>query len=82
MRWAQTTPKPDWTAFDNDYGKVKRLGEGIERFFITDINNPGASSKAQSAIWVMWDDIQSRNPDMMNHIPGGCNVLYCDGPLA
>ncbi len=79
LLWAQTTPKPDLAAFDKDYGKVKRLGEGIERFFITDINNAGASSKAQSSIWIMWDDIQSRNPDMMNHIPGGCNVLYMDG---
>jgi len=79
LLWAQTTPKPDYSAFDKDYGQIKRLGEGIERFFITDINNPGASSKAQSVIWTMWDDIQSRNPDMMNHIPGGCNVLYMDG---
>jgi prepilin-type N-terminal cleavage/methylation domain-containing protein/prepilin-type processing-associated H-X9-DG protein len=79
LMWVQDTPKPDITAFDKDYGKVKRLGEGIERFFITDINNPGASSKAQSSIWVMWDDVQSKNPDMMNHIPGGCNVLYMDG---
>jgi prepilin-type N-terminal cleavage/methylation domain-containing protein/prepilin-type processing-associated H-X9-DG protein len=79
LTWVQTSPKPDITSYDKDYGKVKRLGEGIERFFITDINNPGASSKAQSSIWIMWDDIQSRNPDMMNHIPGGCNVLYMDG---
>ncbi len=79
LMWAQSTPKPDINAFDKDYGKIKRLGEGIERFFITDINNPGASSKAQSAIWITWDDVQSRNPDMMNHIPGGCNVLYMDG---
>jgi len=29
-----------------------RLREGIERFFITDINNPAASAVAQSDIWV------------------------------
>jgi len=29
---------------------VRRLREGIERFFITDINNPGATTQAQSSI--------------------------------
>jgi prepilin-type processing-associated H-X9-DG protein len=71
--------KPDLNAYDKDYGSLYRLREGIERFFITDINNPGASAKAQSAIWIMWDDVSSARPDMMNHIPGGCNVLYMDG---
>ncbi len=32
-----------------------RLREGIERFFITDINNPGAGAEAQSSIAVMFD---------------------------
>lgn len=77
--WAVSTPKTDIKAFDKDYGKIYRIREGIERFFITDINNPGASSKAQSEIFIMWDDISSANPDMMNHIPGGCNVLFMDG---
>lgn len=58
---------------------VFRLREGIERFFITDINNPAASSKAQSELFVMFDDISQGNPEFMNHIPGGCNVLYMDG---
>lgn len=80
MTWAQTVKTSiDSEPFDKDYGKLYRLREGIERFFITDINNPAASAKAQSSIWIMWDDVQSRNPDMMNHIPGGCNVLYMDG---
>ena len=34
---------------------------------------------AQSEIWVMSDDLNAGNPQMMNHIPGGCNVLYLDG---
>jgi hypothetical protein len=34
---------------------VHRLSEGIERFMITDINNPGANAEAQSAITVMMD---------------------------
>lgn len=56
-----------------------RLREGIERFFVTDINNPSGSAKAQSEIFVMFDDFNPANPDFMNHIPGGCNVLYMDG---
>ena len=32
-----------------------RLRDGIERFFITDINNPAAGAEAQSSIPVMWD---------------------------
>ena len=55
-----------------------RLREGIERFLITDINNPGASSRAQSAIFIMWD-ITSRTASDFNHVPGGSNVLYLDG---
>ncbi len=56
-----------------------RLREGIERFFITDINNPAASAQAQSEVWIYQDDINAENPDFQNHIPGGGNVLYMDG---
>lgn len=44
--------------YTNDAGADRtlyRLKEGIERFFITDINNPGASSEAQSSIVVQGD---------------------------
>ena len=62
---------------------VYRLREGIERFFITDINNPGASSMAQSTISVMSDWVNSEtgggNGMQFNHLPGGSNVLYMDG---
>ena len=54
------------------------LKEGVERFFITDINNPAASSKAQSQVYVMWDRISTNAADF-NHIPGGSNILYMDG---
>jgi len=57
---------------------VYRLREGIERFFVTDINNPSGSAQAQSSIWVMWD-ITSVEVDQFNHVPGGSNVLYMDG---
>ena len=57
-----------------------RLREGIERFFITDINNPAAGAKAQSEIFVMHDDNNGlTNVAYFNHVPGGGNVLYMDG---
>ncbi|MBI2423424.1 MAG: DUF1559 domain-containing protein [Candidatus Hydrogenedentes bacterium] len=59
-----------------------RLREGIERFFITDINNPAASAQAQSTVWVLNDDLNGGRPDLMNHIPGGGNVLYMDGHVS
>jgi prepilin-type N-terminal cleavage/methylation domain-containing protein/prepilin-type processing-associated H-X9-DG protein len=55
-----------------------RLREGIERFFITDINNPAASAMAQSELAVQWDII-SPEAKHFNHVPGGANVLYMDG---
>ena len=33
------------------------LREGVERFLITDINNPAASAMAQSEVWIMLDQI-------------------------
>jgi prepilin-type N-terminal cleavage/methylation domain-containing protein/prepilin-type processing-associated H-X9-DG protein len=57
------------------------LREGVERFMITDVNNPAASAQAQSSTWIMNDDVSvlPNRPDLMNHIPGGGNVLYLDG---
>ena len=63
---------------NGDSNTVYRLREGIERFMITDINNPGAASVAQSELWIMADQI-STIPTAFNHIPGGSNVLYLDG---
>lgn len=57
---------------------IYRLREGVERFLISDINNPGASAVAQSNVWVMFDAL-STNIQYFNHVPGGCNVLYMDG---
>ncbi|MBW7865101.1 MAG: DUF1559 domain-containing protein [Candidatus Hydrogenedentes bacterium] len=67
--------------FGNGGGNtVYRLREGIERFLITDINNPGASNVAQSSLWIMMDTISSGGVEaLFNHIPGGSNVLYMDG---
>ncbi|NLV41494.1 MAG: DUF1559 domain-containing protein [Candidatus Hydrogenedentes bacterium] len=60
---------------------VYRFREGIERFFITDINNPGASTQAQSSLAIMSDTISNDSSDenSFNHVPGGSNVLYMDG---
>jgi len=60
---------------------VYRLREGIERFLITDINNPAASAQAQSTVYIMFDQI-STNPADFNHVPGGSNILYMDGHVA
>lgn len=65
--------------FGNGGGNtVYRLREGIERFTISDINNPAAAQKAQSEIFVMFDRISADASDF-NHVPGGCNVLFMDG---
>ena len=66
--------------------EMLRLREGVERFLITDINNPGAAASAQSEIPVQWDTFGNPSEGMstagsavFNHIPGGANVLYMDG---
>ena len=57
---------------------IYRLRQGIERFTVTDINNPASSAKASSEIPIMWDHI---TPDIKDftHAPGGINALYLDG---
>jgi prepilin-type N-terminal cleavage/methylation domain-containing protein/prepilin-type processing-associated H-X9-DG protein len=68
--------------------KALRLKEGIERFLITDINNPAASAKAQSETIVMYDSAAPNqgtfplSPNEFNHIPGGANILFMDGHVA
>jgi prepilin-type N-terminal cleavage/methylation domain-containing protein/prepilin-type processing-associated H-X9-DG protein len=62
-------------------GTIYRLKEGIERFMITDINNPAATAMAQSEMPIIWDMISAKPGSLAsyNHVPGGCNVLYFDG---
>ncbi len=87
----------DWEVLPgsgNGHGDmIYRLREGVERFMVTDINNPAASSLAQSGLAVMWDEIAgiydpnggssasevAKDVARFNHIPGGCNVLFMDG---
>ena len=80
---------PLWAALhENDISlldgqTIYRLREGIERFMVTDINNPSSSTLAQSELVVMWDisvwptDPVAGTPSF-NHPPGG-NILYMDG---
>jgi len=84
-----------YTGYAMDGGSYPQLREGIERFFITDINNPAASAEAQSSIAVMLDawgnsglsfmeafsggNVTDNAISRFNHLPGGCNVLYMDG---
>jgi prepilin-type N-terminal cleavage/methylation domain-containing protein/prepilin-type processing-associated H-X9-DG protein len=74
----------DGSLFDGDLSgpggtTFYRVREGIERFMITDINNPAASAKAQSDIWIMHDELESDLTANFNHVPGGVNALYMDG---
>ncbi|MCC6699233.1 MAG: DUF1559 domain-containing protein [Candidatus Hydrogenedentes bacterium] len=60
---------------------IRRVREGVERFLVTDINNPAASAKGQSSLPMMWDKISTKPSGGVgfNHLPGGCNTLYLDG---
>ncbi len=74
------------SAYDEDFDigddrTLYRTREGIERFFITDINNPAGSTEAQSTIPIIWD-LASTRASEFNHIPGGSNVLYLDGHVS
>jgi len=64
-----------------DSSTIYRLREGIERFLITDINNPASGAQAQGDLPVLWDRIEATGNDIQffNHVPGGSNVLYMDG---
>ncbi len=73
---------PAGTSAGNGSGNtVYRLREGIERFLITNINDPAASATAQSESPVVWDiaTADSSGGTQFNHIPGGSNVLFLDG---
>ncbi len=65
------------------------LKEGVERFFITDINNPASGAVGQSTMFVMYDAYTGEGQFFagsadhaaarFNHTPGGSNVLFMDG---
>lgn len=61
---------------------IFRLKEGVERFMITDINNPAASAMAQTELPIMWDVVKGSidtDTEEFAHVPGGANVLFMDG---
>ena len=69
----------DLSSYDTGLGNaggdtVRRLREGIERFLITDINNPAGSAAAQTTVWIYTDRLSS-DVSQYSHIPGGANVL-------
>ena len=73
------TTGPDLATWGNGGSDtIYRLREGVERFIITDINNPAGSAKAQSNVFVMFDYLSVKS-GYFSHVPGGCNVLYFDG---
>ncbi|MBN2310428.1 MAG: hypothetical protein JXR94_15755, partial [Candidatus Hydrogenedentes bacterium] len=76
----------DWDFVDmsGNAESFLRLREGIERFFVTDINNPAATNVGQSEIAVMWDiswmpAAPADGQPSFNHVPGGGNTLFMDG---
>ncbi|MBI5094936.1 MAG: DUF1559 domain-containing protein [Candidatus Hydrogenedentes bacterium] len=70
--------------YTNDAGRARTvyaLKEGIERFYITDINNPAASAVAQSTI-PTYGDLFGTDVAGFNHIPGGANWVFLDGHVS
>lgn len=69
------------------YGRTRiyYLREGVERFFITDIQDPGARAKTAAEIPVLFDKLEASlemtasQPKDWVHRPAGPNVLFMDG---
>lgn len=70
------------------FGEVEcmLIREGVERFLVSDINDPASAAEAQSNIPVVWDTTKQDGEwssqlaiEMYNHVPGGANILYMDG---
>ncbi len=70
----------DWqfTNEEEETFSVRRFRSGIERFSITDINNPSLAFTSTSNLPLMYDKVDM-NVIEFNHIPGGANVLFFDG---
>jgi len=70
----------DVTFNHESYGPTTlyRLKEGVERFLISDINNPAAGACSQSQLAYFFDTV-APDAERFNHVPGGGNALYMDG---
>ncbi len=87
MLWKNRNNTPDYVLPSGTTVQLPRLREGIERFAITDINNPASSNTGQSDTVVSFDESRAFNSGIstfdgvprFNHLPGGANVLYMDG---
>jgi prepilin-type N-terminal cleavage/methylation domain-containing protein/prepilin-type processing-associated H-X9-DG protein len=81
MAWSERNNSQSVTLPSGISATFARLKEGIERFMITDINNPSGSASAQSEIVVLYDEAQKSGSTWgrYNHVPGGVNVLFMDG---
>lgn len=84
--WPAWVPAPPLATGAYGSDKAVRFRQGIERFYITDVNNPAAGAVAESNIPVMWDTFGSgefadseSGGIVFNHIAGGSNVLFMDG---
>jgi prepilin-type N-terminal cleavage/methylation domain-containing protein/prepilin-type processing-associated H-X9-DG protein len=71
-------PPEFWGLGTGNGDTIFRLRHGIERFFMTDINNPGRGSISASQLPVMFDTIRADVRDY-SHRPTGGNILYMDG---
>ena len=60
---------------------IFRLQDGIERFFITSMDDPGRTSVSSSQLPVMFDTIRADLIDF-SHVPAGGNILYMDGHVS
>jgi len=77
---ADDSGDPLWNMGNAHGNTVYRIRDGIERFLVQNINDPGATAMSQSELFVMFDLLGSgATTKYFNHIPGGCNVLYMDG---
>lgn len=78
-RHAGTLPPPgEALQPDPDRDPILPLREGIERFLITDINNPAATSASQSTIPVLVEIATWKYKKSVDRYKGA-NVLYMDG---
>jgi prepilin-type processing-associated H-X9-DG protein len=87
MLWKNRDSSKTYTLPSGATVSIPRLREGVERFAITDINNPAGAATAQSDTIVSWDENRAYgaggggldSPPRFNHLPGGVNILYMDG---
>ncbi len=71
-------PPEFWGLGTGGGNTIYRLRQGVERFFITDINNPARGAVSATQLPIMFDTIR-RDVSDFSHAPAGGNILYMDG---